>query len=648
MRYIYFCIVLLILANTTQLNAQSQITVGSTTLDIDTVVTGLDVPWEVLYGPDGKLWVTERSGIISRIDITSGDKEVLLNLQNIVHASGEAGMLGMVLHPDFPTQPYLFVTYNFRIGSTMERTVRYTFDTDTLIAPVTYLDSLPGNSTHNGCRMVIGPDSKIYMTTGDVQNQPSAQDLNAITGKVLRLELDGSVPTDNPIAGSYIYSWGHRNAQGLTFGPTGILYSSEHGPTTNDELNIIEEARNYGWPSVVGYCNTTAEMSFCADSNVREPLLAWTPTIATSDLIYYDHPAIPEWQGSLLMTVLKNKQLKQLSLNAAGDTITNDVSYLSNQFGRLRDIAAGPDGTIYIATNGANWGNTDPGTHSIIRLKNNAYQSPLELSMQDTFRTCGSDNVTISANVTGGTAPYSYQWKHNSTILPTTTNTISIQTNASSSYTYYIEVTDASNNIISDSVTIIAGSETTEDLSSNTFFNVNLTDTSVNSDFTFIIYAIEPGFELIEVDWDPYYTGTESSLLYEGDSIIATSTFTNCTINPNSYCTSLFTICAIDLDNCRKVCSDSTFQFTVTTVAEIELLDHIQLYPNPAQNRLYVQNITEDIDLSIIDLHGRTLVHENLKAYADQTIDLSELASGMYLVKMVSGNGGRTTKLLVD
>ena len=650
MRYIYiWAITSLLSISMFTARAQAQLNLGVTTLDIDTVITGLNVPWEILYGPDGKLWMTEREGIISRVDIATGNKEVLLDIQNVVYASGEAGMLGMVLHPNFPQTPYLYVTYTFGNSSTIrERMVRYTFDTDTLISPTIYLDSLPGFNTHIGCRMVIGPDNKIYMTTGDVQNQPSAQDVNAVTGKVLRLELDGSVPNNNPIPGSYIYSWGHRNAQGLAFGPTGILYSSEHGPNTDDELNIIEEARNYGWPTVTGYCNTTTELNFCADSNVREPLLAWTPTIATSDLIYYDHPAIPEWQGTLLMTVLKNKQLKQLSLNAAGDTITSDVTYLSNQFGRLRDIVAGPDGTIYIATNGANWGNTDPGTHSIIRLKNNAYQSPLVVTLHDTLRICGSDSVTITATVTGGTAPYSYQWEHNSIILPDTTSTISILTDASSSYTYHVVVTDASSNIISDSVTIITGSVITEDLSSNTFFNVTLIDTTVNSDFTFIISAIEPDFDLIEVDWDPYYTGTESSVLYEGDSIIATSTFTNCAINPNAYCTSQFTVCAIDLDNCRKVCSDSTFQFTVTGIAEIELLNKIELYPNPAQNRLFVQNIMENIDLSIIDLQGRTLVHESMKAYSEHTVDLSELASGMYLIKIVSGNGERTTKLLVD
>lgn len=628
-------------------SAQAQLTVGGTTLDIDTIVSGLNVPWEVLYGPDGKLWMTEREGIISRVDIATGNKEVLLDIQSTVYASGEAGMLGMVLHPNFPQQPYLFVTYTFgSSGSIKERMVRYTADTDTLMNPVVYLDSMPGFNTHIGCRIVVGPDNKLYMTTGDTQDQPSAQDVNAITGKLLRLELDGSVPADNPIAGSYIYSWGHRNAQGLAFGPTGILYSSEHGPNTDDELNIIEMARNYGWPTVHGYCNTTAEQSFCADSNVIEPLIAWTPTIATSDLIYYNHPAIPEWQGKLLMTVLKDKKIIQLDLNPNGDSITNETHYLTNQFGRLRDIVAGPDGTIYIATNGANWGNTDPGTHSIIRLKNNAYQSPLVLSLQDTFRTCGSDSVTISATVTGGTAPYSYQWKHNSAILPATTNTISIQTNASSSYTYYIEITDANSNVIADSVTIIAGSEITEDLSSNTFFNVTLLDSSLGSNFTYRISTTEPGFEQIEVIWDQIYTS--GTIIYEGNSIIASDSFVICTLGTNPSCGNDFTICAIDLDNCRKVCSDSTYLFILTGVEPVKVLQQIELFPNPAQNKLFVKNIEEDIQLSIIDLQGRTMVKQYLKAYNNGTIDLSDLSSGMYLVRMISENGERTTKLLVD
>lgn len=645
MRQLYALLLFAIIS--TSSFAQTQLTVGSTTLDIDTIITGLNVPWEIVYGPDGKLWMTEREGIISRVDIQTGTKDVLLDIQSTVYAAGEAGMLGMTLHPSFPQQPYLYVAYTFGPSSNpFERMVRYTFDTDTLIDPVIYLDSMPAFSTHIGCRMIVGPDNRIYMTTGDTQNQPSAQDLNAITGKILRLELDGSVPNDNPIPGSYIYSWGHRNAQGLAFGPTGILYSSEHGPNTDDELNIIEPARNYGWPTVAGFCNTTTEIAFCADSNVIEPLWAWTPTIATSDLIYYDHPAIPEWQGKLLMTVLKNKQLIQLDLNGTEDSITTQTMFLTNQFGRLRDIVAGPDGTLYIATNGANWGNTDPGTHSIIRLKNNSFSSPLVVELIDTISQCGAGTISFTATVSGGTEPYRYEWRRFNTVLSDTTSTITITANANTNYTYYLEVTDANNNVIGDTITIVAEQEITEDVNSSTSFNVTLIDSAFGNGFQYIISTTEPGFDQIEVVWDDIYTmGTQ---VYDGDSIVVTDEFVICTLGTNPSCGNDFTICAIDLDNCRKVCSDSTYLFIVTGIEPQQQLEAIQLYPNPAQNKLYLQNIKEDIQLSIFNLQGKTILQKELDANSNFELDLSELASGMYLVKMRSENGERTTKLLVD
>ena len=238
-----------------------------------------------------------------------------------------------------------------------------------LINPFTLIENINGNTTHIGSRLYILPDTTLLMTCGDYQNQPSAQANNSLNGKILRMHLDGTIPADNPIPGSLIYSKGHRNAQGLDEGPNGILYCSEHGPTSDDEFHIITPGANYGWPTVTGYCNSVTEQQFCADSAVVEPLKAWTPTIAPSDILYYEYDAIPEFKNTMLMTVLKDKYLMRIKFNAAGDSITATKNYFANRWGRLRDICTAPDGTIYLATNGASWANSDPGTHKIVELK---------------------------------------------------------------------------------------------------------------------------------------------------------------------------------------------------------------------------------------------------------------------------------------
>ncbi len=365
----------------------AQITLDSTVLDTTTIFSGLDVPWEIQLSPDNKLWVTERYGMVSRIDPESGQQDTLLDLSGVVYQSQESGLLGMVLHPDFEDTAHVFMVYTYLAGNDIkERLVRYTFDGSTLTDEQILLDDIRGFTTHDGSRLIITPDRKLLMTTGDAQVQPSAQDLSDLSGKLLRLNLDGSIPADNPIPGSYIYSWGHRNAQGLYLGPNGILYSSEHGPTTDDEFNIIYAKRNYGWPTVHGFCDSPPEQAFCSDSNVVEPLVNWTPTIAPSDIVYYDHPAIPEWRGSILMTVLKDKQLIQLQLNEAGDQVTGQVEMFTDFWGRLRDICVDKNGTVYLATNGASWFNTDPFTHKIIRLKNNDYSPISGLGKPDVYK----------------------------------------------------------------------------------------------------------------------------------------------------------------------------------------------------------------------------------------------------------------------
>lgn len=331
-------------------NGQTPETPGSTATLTDKVLTDkLNFPWEILWGPNNKLWVTERGGRISSIDPATGATTLIKNLTDVV-SQGEGGLLGMVLHPDFASTPEVIVAYNYNNnGNYTKKVVKFTYSGGTLINPVVLLDNIPAANIHNGTRLAISPDKKLFITSGDASINTRAQDKNNPAGKIQRINLDGSIPGDNPFPGSPVWSFGHRNPQGLVF-VGDRLYSSEHGNATDDEINIIQKGRNFGWPNVEGYCNTDAEKTFCSANDVAEPIRAWTPTIAPSGIDYYNNNAIPQWKGSLLLAVLKDSELLQIKLNTAGTGIETVNAFYKGKYGRMRDVAISPDGRVYIIT----------------------------------------------------------------------------------------------------------------------------------------------------------------------------------------------------------------------------------------------------------------------------------------------------------
>lgn len=329
---------------------------GSVEIKDSVLVSGLQYPWEILWGPDNFIWMTERGGKISRVNPNTGAVVPVLTISEVV-SNGEGGLLGMVLHPNFTATPHVFVAYNYNSASGYrEKIVRYIYNGTSLVSPVTVLDNIAASNIHNGCRMIITPDLKLFITTGDAANQALPQNTNAVNGKILRLNLDGSIPADNPVTGNPYWSFGHRNPQGLVFA-NNILYSSEHGPNTDDEVNIIEKGRNYGWPDVRGFCNEAGEQSFCNSNNVKEPVKAWTPTTAACGLDYYNSNRIPQWKNSLLMTALKDSRLHQMKLNSSYNSITETNEYFNAKYARMRDLCISPEGKIYICT--SNGGNGD-------------------------------------------------------------------------------------------------------------------------------------------------------------------------------------------------------------------------------------------------------------------------------------------------
>ena len=321
----------------------------------------LNFPWEILWGPDDFIWFTEREGRVKRINPETGEVIDVATISEVASTTDFNGLLGMALHPQFETTPQVFLVYNYfdAEGDYMEKVVRYIYDGTTLISPVTLIDGIigkiGGDFIHNGSRLLIGADMKLYVTTGDANLRfELPQNTASLNGKVLRVNLDGTIPADNPF-GNAVWSVGHRNAQGLVFA-NGKLYSSEHGETTNDEINIIEGAGNYGWPFVEGFCDLPDEQVFCTANNVKEPIITWTPTIAPSGTDFYDHNLIPQWKRSLLVTTLKNRRLMELKLDDAGTAVNNVHEWFVNEFGRLRDIAISPGGKVYICTDNGNNG----------------------------------------------------------------------------------------------------------------------------------------------------------------------------------------------------------------------------------------------------------------------------------------------------
>jgi glucose/arabinose dehydrogenase len=349
--------------------------VGATTVSMTPLTASLSVPWELIWGPDNFIWMTERGGRISRVNPATGQVVPLFTVPDVTQ-TGESGLLGMVLHPDFATSPYVYIVYNYTDGGVLkEKLVRYTYaaSAGTLGSPLTLLGNITATTTHSGSRLLILPDRTLLMTTGDAQQQPEAQNAASLNGKILRMTLQGGIPADNPTPGSMVYTKGHRNPQGLVRAPSGKIYSSEHGPDNDDEVNLIEAGRNYGWPTVQGLCNLPDEQAFCTPNNVREPLRVWTPTLATAGITYYDHPAIPEWRNSLLMVNLKASRLLQLPLNTAGDAISAENSYVT-ALGRLRAICVSPAGRVYLSTSNRDGrGNPAATDDRIFVLENRAF-----------------------------------------------------------------------------------------------------------------------------------------------------------------------------------------------------------------------------------------------------------------------------------
>jgi PQQ-dependent dehydrogenase (s-GDH family) len=419
--------------------APAQTAPGPERFAMRVVASDLQGPWQMLNGPDGRIWVTERVGKrITRINPVDGSKSTAVTIADVLQTHFQDGLLGMAFHPRLSTGGqtdfvYVAMTYDADPGAAQVRRMlvrRYTWNqaAETLGSPVDLLRDLPAGEDHLSGRLVFGRDQKLYLTVGDqgfnqltvfcqpirAQELPTAADVAArnydrYQGKVLRIDLDGAIPSDNPAINgvrSHVFSYGHRNSQGMASGPDGKIYVSEHGPSVDDELNLVQAGKNYGWPHIAGYRddrayaypNWSASSVPCASlkfdflvvppSVPRQKETEWShpdfappirsfftvddsyrfdtqgnATIAPSGIHVYSVPqgGIPGWSNSVLITSLLRGAIYRVKLAPDGATAVGDTTQYFQAKSRYRDVLASPDGlTIYVAADAGSQEN--PGT----------------------------------------------------------------------------------------------------------------------------------------------------------------------------------------------------------------------------------------------------------------------------------------------
>lgn len=328
----------------------------------ETVVTNLEIPWSMAFAPDGRLFVTERPGRVRILDITARTSELALTLDD-VYTQSEAGLLGLALDPQFSENRlvYLYQSARLASGGAVNRVVRYREAGSRLAERVVLLDNIPAAPIHDGGRLRFGPDGLLYITAGDAATTSRAQDLASTAGKILRINRDGTTPRDNPF-GSPIYSYGHRNPQGLDWHPvTGDLWASEHGNTGNDEINVIDAGGNYGWPQIEGGV---------AMAGMRTPLTFYNPAIAPSGASFYRGERFPRFVNNLFIATLRGTHLLRLVVDSSSPRrIVSQERLIEGRVGRIRDVVTGPDGYLYFCTNNRDGrGNPASTDDRIVRL----------------------------------------------------------------------------------------------------------------------------------------------------------------------------------------------------------------------------------------------------------------------------------------
>jgi glucose/arabinose dehydrogenase len=318
-------------------------------VEVRVFARNLEVPWALAFAPDGRLFITERPGRIRVVVDGVLDPQPWATV-NINAFTQEGGLMGLAIDPQFEQEPWVYICYTtFVEGNIANRVSRLQQIEGGGVNEQILVDNILGASVHDGCRLKFGPDGMLYASTGDARQPAAAQRLDTLHGKILRIRPDGTIPADNPMGPtSYIYTYGHRNPQGLAFRSDGVLFETEHGPTlevgglrAHDEVNVIEAGSNYGWPNAVGAPILP---------EYRDPILMYPDTaVPPAGATFYESEAIAPWSGNFFFTSLGAVHLQRVVLDPCDRPFAIE-RLLVGSYGRLRDVIEGPDGNLYVAT----------------------------------------------------------------------------------------------------------------------------------------------------------------------------------------------------------------------------------------------------------------------------------------------------------
>ena len=331
-------------------------------LAVETVAKGLDHPWALAFLPDGRMLVTERPGRMRIVGAEGKLSPALAGLPK-VFAGGQGGLHDVALDRAFAQNHTIYFCYAEPVGAGARTALARARLTDEgtprldAVEVIFHQDGPLSSGNHFGCRIVQAPDDALFLTTGDhFITRDQAQNLANHLGKIIRIRPDGSVPPDNPFIGKgdakpEIWSYGHRNAQGLALHPaSGKLWEHEHGPRGGDEINLIEKGKNYGWP-VIGYGIDYSGAKIHASprkDGMEQPLWYWVPSIAPSGMAFYTGDLLPAWRGNLFVGALAGQLLVRLELD--GDKVVREERLLRELRERVRDVRQGPDGALWLLT----------------------------------------------------------------------------------------------------------------------------------------------------------------------------------------------------------------------------------------------------------------------------------------------------------
>lgn len=326
---------------------------------IEVYAENLTVPWSIAWTDKDRMLVNERTGKIRIIQNGKLQDAPLLEVKE-VSVGSEEGLMGLAIDPNYAENKYIYISYAYGKGDNLSiKVVRYKDNGNSVSDELILIDKLPGAKNHAGCRLRFGPDGKLYITTGDATDREIAQDLKNMGGKILRLNSDGSIPSDNPWPNSPVWSYGHRNPQGIDFYPgTSILWETEHGPSGfdgpggGDEVNVIVKGGNYGWP-VVSHDGHKDGMI--------DPVLVYTPAEAPASGMFYKSGVISQFKNNFFFGCLRGRGIIRVIVDEKDPTKVVSQSKMSDvDYGRIREIAEGPDGAIYFSTSNKD-GRGNPG-----------------------------------------------------------------------------------------------------------------------------------------------------------------------------------------------------------------------------------------------------------------------------------------------